>query len=369
VVVKALADGDRRRSARFVIYGSQTALLEAAHACDIEPFWWSTPAEPGLAASAGTAGVLLIDRDADCPPETGLWRPDDTADGGAASHQYVEDALADAVSHLRSSGRGDELARAAGGPPGSGVGLPIEAVVTGPISKLAWAKAGRKKWAGHTELVAARFGAERARMAFVLPELRVMLATAHVPFTSVVDHLTFGRVAETIEAAHEMCVELGIERPRIAVCGLNPHAGEAGLMGTDESRVITPAVRHAVGQGLDVTGPLPGDTVFNKAVDRVGAIRPVTKFDVVVAMYHDQGLIPVKLLGFDRAVNYTAGLPCPRTSPDHGTAFDIAGRGVANEGSMAAAIDLAVRLARHRAGGVRASTEANAGAEGGRGRR
>lgn len=347
VVLRALADSARRSSARFVVYGSQTAMLEAAYACGLEPFWWSAPASRGLAAAAGT-GVLLIDRDNAFAPETGLWRADATADGGAASFQYVEDVLADAAARLRSLGVSSEGGGPGGGTPRSGVGLPVEAIVTAPISKLAWAKAGRKKWPGHTELVAARLGAERSRMAFVLPELRVMLATAHVPLPAVTDHLSLGRVIETIELAHQMCRELGIARPRIAVCGLNPHAGEGGLLGSDEARVITPAVHHVSGQGIDVTGPLPGDTVFNDAIDRPGSTRPAARYDIVVAMYHDQGLIPVKLIGFDRAVNYTAGLPVPRTSPDHGTAFGLAGRGVADPGSMGAAIDLAVRLALRR---------------------
>jgi len=338
VLVKALADPGRRRSARWVVYGSSAALLDASHDAEVEPFWWTVARSSGLADHAAAHDVVLIDRDDETGPEAGIWRREDTADGGAASYAYVEDALADAAAVVRT--RGEAAGQPAG--PSFGAGLPLEAVVTGPISKLAWAMAGRKKWAGHTELVAARLGGTHPRMSFVLPELRVMLVTAHQPLMTVADTITLGRVIDTIQLAHDTCLELGLTSPRVAVCGLNPHAGENGLLGTDEERVVTPAVKHARGQGLDVHGPLPGDTVFSKALGGPGR-RPI--YDVVVAMYHDQGLIPVKLLGFDRAVNYTAGLPAPRTSPDHGTAFDIAGRNVADPGSMAAAMDLAVKLA------------------------
>jgi 4-hydroxythreonine-4-phosphate dehydrogenase len=144
-------------------------------------------------------------------------------------------------------------------------------------------------------------------------------------------------VHEPIALGHEFCQQLGIARPKIAVCGLNPHAGENGLFGDEEIRVIKPAIDMARATGIDVHGPFPGDTIFIAAA--------AGNWDLVVAMYHDQGLIPVKLLGWDKAVNVTLGLPIVRTSPDHGTAFDIAGKSQASEGSMRAAIDLAVLLA------------------------
>ena len=174
-------------------------------------------------------------------------------------------------------------------------------------------------------------------MMFVSPRLKVILATVHVPLRMVPGLLTRERVVRTIELGAAECARLGVGGPRVAVCGVNPHAGEAGLLGDDEGRVIGPAIEAAKKRGIDARGPFPGDTVFNAAVKG--------EFDLVVAMYHDQGLIRVKLLDRDRAVNVTVGLPVIRTSPDHGTAFDIAGRGIADAGSMKAAIRLAVRMA------------------------
>jgi 4-hydroxythreonine-4-phosphate dehydrogenase len=164
-----------------------------------------------------------------------------------------------------------------------------------------------------------------------------MLVTTHIPLTDVPAAITEQRVRETIELAHESCLALGVASPRVAVCGLNPHAGEQGLFGDDEARAITPAIEAARARHIDASGPYPGDTIFNEAL--------AGRYDMVIAMYHDQGLIPVKLLAFDSAVNVTAGLPVPRTSPDHGTAFAIAHQDNANPGSMRAAIELAIGLA------------------------
>ena len=149
------------------------------------------------------------------------------------------------------------------------------------------------------------------------------------------DALTIGKVHDAIDLAHEGTLALGVPAPRVAVCGLNPHAGEGGILGDEETRLIEPAIRLSRDNGIDAKGPFPGDTVFRRAIDG--------EFDVVVAMYHDQGLIAVKTLEWERAVNCTVGLPVLRTSPDHGTAFDLAGKGRADASSMLAAIDLAVR--------------------------
>jgi 4-hydroxythreonine-4-phosphate dehydrogenase len=207
--------------------------------------------------------------------------------------------------------------------------------VTAPISKESWTLAGFR-WPGHTELFAARTKAKRQAMAFVSPRLNVVLATTHVPLMEIRNLLTIGRVHEPIALGHELCLSLGIAKPRIAVCGLNPHAGENGLFGDEEIRIIKPAIDMARASGIDAYGPFPGDTIFIDAA--------AGSWDLVVAMYHDQGLIPVKLLGWDKAVNVTLGLPIVRTSPDHGTAFGIAGKNKASEGSMKAAIALASRL-------------------------
>jgi 4-phospho-D-threonate 3-dehydrogenase / 4-phospho-D-erythronate 3-dehydrogenase len=238
--------------------------------------------------------------------------------GGEVSYRMVEDAIA--------------MAKRPVGDP-----VRVDAIVTGPISKLAWKLAGHGEFPGHTELFAARFGGEGgAGMMFVTPRLKVILATTHIPLSRVAEALTVDGVLRAIRLGHGACVRLGVARPRIAVCGVNPHAGEGGVLGMDEERAIIPAIAAAVEGGMDASGPHPGDTVFNAAV--------AGRYDLVVAMYHDQGLIPVKLLDRDRAVNVTVGLPVVRTSLDHGTAFDIAGKGVADAGSMIAAIRLAARM-------------------------
>ena len=175
-------------------------------------------------------------------------------------------------------------------------------------------------------------------MMFVAPQLKVVLATIHTSLVSIRDLFTIGCVFNPIDLADRALREwFGVEAPRIAVCGLNPHAGEGGLFGDEESRVIEPAILMATEAGIRAEGPFPADTVFLRALDR--------RCDCVVAMYHDQGLIPVKLLAWREAVNVTLGLPIVRTSPDHGTAFDIAGKNKADPASMIAATNLAVELA------------------------
>jgi 4-hydroxythreonine-4-phosphate dehydrogenase len=215
----------------------------------------------------------------------------------------------------------------------------VDAIVTAPISKEAIRAAG-SPFPGHTEMLAAYTGARRHAMMLVGGPLRVSLATIHVPLKEVPALITRRGLREVIDLTWEAVRALGLRRPRIAVCGLNPHAGEAGIMGDEERRVIAPAVRDAVRRGVPASGPLPADTVFFRAARG--------EFAAVVAMYHDQGLGPFKTLAFDTGVNLTLGLPVIRTSVDHGTAFDIAGRGVASAESLLAAVELAARLARNR---------------------
>ncbi|MGZ8898789.1 MAG: PdxA family dehydrogenase, partial [Limisphaerales bacterium] len=167
--------------------------------------------------------------------------------------------------------------------------------------------------------------------------LRVALVTTHVPLRNVADHLSTEKIVQTIELAAQACRDLGLERARVAVCGLNPHAGEGGEIGTEEIEMIAPAVATAKERGMDVIGPLAADTLFYYAFNG--------HYDAVVAMYHDQGLVPLKMIGFESGINWTLGLPFIRTSPDHGTAYDIAGKNKANPESMLAAIKLARRLA------------------------
>jgi 4-hydroxythreonine-4-phosphate dehydrogenase len=212
----------------------------------------------------------------------------------------------------------------------------VDAIATAPVSKEAFALAGLP-WKGHTDLLGHLTGSDFVAMMFESPVLRVVLATVHIPLADVPRTLTTDLMARTIDlAARELPRFIG-HAPRLAVAGLNPHAGEHGLMGREENAIIAPAIERARATGVDVTGPLPADTVFLRASRG--------EFDAVIACYHDQGLIPVKLLAFGQAVNVTLGLPIVRTSVDHGTAFDIAGRGVADPGSMIEAVLLATRLA------------------------
>ena len=212
----------------------------------------------------------------------------------------------------------------------------VAAIVTAPISKEALSLAGYQ-WRGHTDLLAHLCAVEQVAMMFWSERLRVVLATVHIALSEVPRELTRARVRDVVALTARSLPRFGIVAPKLAMAGLNPHAGEHGLMGREEELVIAPALEDARAMGIDVTGPFPGDTVF------VRASRG--EFDAVIACYHDQGLIPVKLLAFGRAVNVTLGLPIVRTSVDHGTAFDIAGKGIADEGSLVEAILLAARLA------------------------
>jgi 4-phospho-D-threonate 3-dehydrogenase / 4-phospho-D-erythronate 3-dehydrogenase len=213
----------------------------------------------------------------------------------------------------------------------------VQAIATAPVNKAAFAAAGLG-WKGHTDLLAHLCGVSDVAMMFHSPKLRVVLATVHVPLRDVPRLLTRDLVLSTLRLTAQELPYFGVDRPRLAVAGLNPHAGEGGLMGHEDADVLVPAVREAVHEGLNVVGPLPADTVFVRAVRG--------EFDCVLACYHDQGLVPVKLLSFGTSVNVTLGLPIVRTSPDHGTAFDIAGQGVADAGSMIESVLLAADLAR-----------------------
>src|SRR5262249_38802400 len=212
----------------------------------------------------------------------------------------------------------------------------IDAIATAPINKEAFALAGLP-WRGHTDLLADLTETPRVAMMFYSEPLRVVLATVHEPLRNVPRLLTADLVDFTIDVASRELPRFGYAKPRLALAGLNPHGGEHGVIGREDDEVLRPAVDRARGRGIDITGPWPGDTVFGRASRG--------DFDAVIACYHDQGLIPVKLLAFGRAVNVTLGLPIIRTSVDHGTAFDIAGKGIADPESMIAAVLLAARLA------------------------
>ncbi len=346
VIARALDDGAVRKLARWVIFGSDRAMERAARACKVSAPWIDLhehfasstlsalhTAEVGLVDLATPAGLS--------PSHDFLARAE--ASNGQLSFFCVERAIA--------------LARLPHAHPWH-----ASAVVTGPINKEAWALAGHTAYPGHTELFAERFGAAKSAMMFHAPVpsggeadsrsfaagLNVVLVTTHRPLRTVAEAISTQRILDVIRLGDAAMRRLGYESPRIGVCGLNPHAGEHGLLGDEDERVIAPAVAAAKGAGLDVSGPFPADTIFQSAVARPG--KPAAKFDLVVAMYHDQGLIPLKTLAWDRAVNMTIGLehegkPIFRTSPDHGTAFDIAGRAIADAGSMKAAMVLAARMA------------------------
>jgi 4-hydroxythreonine-4-phosphate dehydrogenase len=212
----------------------------------------------------------------------------------------------------------------------------VQAVATAPVNKLAFAHAGLP-WKGHTDLLGHLTGSPRVAMMFWSEPLRVVLGTIHLPLAQVPQALTRETLDGIIQLTARELPRFGFPRPRLALAGLNPHAGEDGLLGEEEARVLAPAVRAAAAAGISIAGPLPADTLFVRAARG--------EFDAVIACYHDQGLIPVKLLAFGRAVNVTLGLPIVRTSVDHGTAFDIAGKNVADSSSMVEAVLLAARLA------------------------
>jgi 4-hydroxythreonine-4-phosphate dehydrogenase len=212
----------------------------------------------------------------------------------------------------------------------------VDAIATAPVNKLAFAEAGLP-WKGHTDLLAHLCGDVPVAMMFHSPQLKVVLVTVHVPLRDVPSLITGDLLDQTITLTMEAMRTFGTASPRLALAGLNPHAGESGVIGREDDDVLAPAVQRAQQRGVTIAGPIPGDTVFVRAVRG--------EFDCVVACYHDQGLIPVKLLGFGQAVNVTIGLPIIRTSVDHGTAFDIAGQGKADPGSMIAAVTLAAQMA------------------------
>ena len=216
----------------------------------------------------------------------------------------------------------------------------LAAVVTAPICKQALHLGGHP-YPGQTEFLADLTKTKRFAMMLVAGDFRVALVTTHLSLSRVSGAITKARVLNTIQLAHSALQEhFGIRRPRVAVCALNPHAGDGGIFGNQEEKTIAPVIREAIRQGVLAQGPFPADTLFAPLMRR--------KFDAIVAMYHDQGLIPVKMGGFGKAVNITLGLPIIRTSPDHGTAFEIAGKGEANPESMIRAIRLAAQLARTR---------------------
>ena len=314
IVVKALADPAVRNLARFVVYGMNELMAYAADQAEVDPFWWRLQHDSPRARFDLGHDVVVLDYDEYSILGQVVHRS--TGQGGQASLAFLRDATEAAMKPAGEQGR-------------------LDAIVTAPISKESWRMAGIR-FPGHTEYLTRVTNAKRSVMMFISPKLRVALATIHIGLLELRDKLTIGRVFDPIDLGHQACVRLGIPRPRIAVCGMNPHASENGMFGDEETRLIEPAIVAARELGIEVSGPFPADTLFVDAVKG--------KYDLVVAMYHDQGLIPVKLLGFEDAVNVTLGLSIVRTSPDHGTAFDIVGQNCADPSSLKAAIRQAVQL-------------------------
>jgi 4-hydroxythreonine-4-phosphate dehydrogenase len=309
VIVKALSDEQTRKSASFLVFGLHDILDDAAGRAGIAPYWFRKPHEE---VAKIESGVLVADYDEYALFSSSIKRA--TAECGHASMRFLNDAV--------------EAVRTG----------TCDALVTGPIHKTSWQMAGYK-FAGHTEKLADALKSKRVTMMFVGGKLRVALASTHEPLFELRNTFTIGKVFQPIDLLGQALREwFGVEVPRIAVAGLNPHAGENGQFGDEESRIMEPAMVMARECGFEVEGPFPADTLFYNAIR-------TNKYDGIVAMYHDQGLIPVKLHAFHSAVNVTLGLPIIRTSPSHGTAFDIVGQNCADAGSMAEAIKLAVKFA------------------------
>lgn len=312
IVARALAAPD---SGRCVVIGDVGVMRRAVRQCGL------------------LSPVVVLDHPTDvAPPDcVPVWQPDGLPPGLDALPQGRVQAACGAAA-ARCIEAGTALAQR-----GEVIGL-----VTAPIHKEALSAAGLP-YPGHTEMLQALTGAGAVRMMLANPELRVVLVTIHVSLRQAIESLDVAGVLETLRITDAALKRWGIARPRLAVAGLNPHAGEGGLFGDEELRVIAPAITQAVGEGIDAQGPFAPDTVFMRA--RHAPPKHPGEFDAVVSMVHDHGLIAVKYLGVEEGVNVTLGLPIVRTSPDHGTAFDIAGRGVADAASLQAALRMARALA------------------------
>lgn len=307
IVARTFADPDFHVRNRAIAVGDAGMLERAATLLDL-PLGINPITEPEDARfESGTADVLQV---GELPPDLPFGRLD--ARAGDAAFRYVQRAT-----NLASEGR-------------------VAAIATAPLNKEAMHLAGHE-YPGHTEILARLTGTEDYAMMLVTDELKVIHVSTHVSLREAIDRARPDRELAVIRLAHASLKKLGVEEPRVAVAGLNPHAGENGLFGTEDIERIKPAVEAAHKEGIEASGPWAPDTVMMRA--RRG------DFDVVVVQYHDQGHIPIKLMGFDTGVNVTVGLPFFRTSVDHGTAFDIAGKGVADHASLEAALDLARTLA------------------------
>lgn len=304
IALRTALECDWPRDIRLYLIGPQRSIVN-----ECERLGFSAPAsvDPKTATDA---------------PQVNIW---DT-DRGTAPRYQPGRVASDAASAAHVAIRHAAIACKAG---------VLDAMVTGPISKEGFQMAGIDE-VGHTEMIARITGAERFGMLLIGGGLRVILATRHLAIRRVPEELDIEKVLTAIELLDQGLKWFGVAKPRLGVCGLNPHAGDGGVLGHEEADCIAPAILAARQQGVEVDDVVPADVIFYKALKG--------EYDGVVAMYHDQGLAPLKTIAFDEGVNITLGLPIVRTSPDHGTAFDIAGRGMANPNSMIAATKLAYQL-------------------------
>ena len=306
VILKALADPEVKNAADYLILGNRSILEETAATIGLDdlPATVTDASEPSDGCSLLEVGDI---------PAGGILRNQVSAEAGRLSIGYLMKAI--------------ELAKAD----------QVDAIVTAPINKEAIYKAGFD-FPGHTEVLAKETNTEKFVMMLVGGPLRVALVTIHVPLRAIFDLITKEAIIDTVTVTNDSLKKyFGLPFPRIGVCGLNPHASDGGRFGDEEARIVSPAIQELQSMGINCTGPLPPDTAFYQAGQG--------DYDVMVALYHDQGLIPLKLVGFETGVNVTLGLPIIRTSVDHGTAFDIVGENKASPASMIEAIRLAISMA------------------------
>lgn len=309
IIAKSLNDSHIYEIARPVVFGAKKIMERAVKIVDVP---LTCNAVHDIESSGNTFGIIdIVDLD-NLPDDLPFAQVD--ARAGKAAYEYIERAVATAMQEK------------------------IHAIVTAPLNKEALNKGGAH-YPGHTEILGTLSGQKDYAMMLVSGALKVIHVSTHVPLRQACDLVKKDRVLNVIKLADEAVKMMGIPQPRIAVAGLNPHCGEGGLFGNEDDLEIVPAVKAARAQGIHVTGPVPPDSVFHRAAN-------LKEFDIVVVMYHDQGHIPIKVLGFETGVNVTVGLPCIRTSVDHGTAFPVAGKGMADSRSMTEALLLGAQMAK-----------------------
>lgn len=306
IVIKALRRARVISACRPVVFGTTRFLKQLGPDLTSDIVFKKTKNPAGASSGKKTINVV------ECPVSGKITVGRKSARAGKASLDYLDKAIEFAL-------RGE-----------------IDAIVTAPLNKAAVRLSGAADFTGHTEYLAEKTNTRTYAMMFHSERLKVVLVTAHLPLKEVADSITTQKIVRATSLANEALKKLGISPPRIGIASLNPHAGEDDAFGDEDGKIIAPAVRHARKQLMNVEGPLPADTLFHAAY--------TGGFDLVVAMYHDQALAPFKMIAFDTGVNVTLGLPFVRTSVDHGTAFDIAGKGMASDKSLVEAIKLAGRL-------------------------